>query len=989
MFKKTRSVDIPNLKCTFEEYEHECGAKHYHLRSDNNENCFLVSLPTVPTNSDGRAHILEHLALCGSKNYPTRDPFFAMNRRSLATFMNAMTYPEKTVYPFASIDKNDYFNLLDVYLDATFFPNLNYLDFKQEGWRLEVNESGALTYQGVVFNEMKGALDSSSRHYWRQIQGKLKVGTTYENESGGDPENIPDLTYEELVEFHKTHYNPSRATFMTFGDIDPKEIQNVIEQKVINNISERYKPLYPQKTNLKPGTYSARCPIPFSAQAGEMMSESGEIVDSNEYSLVLNWLIGSGTDEQTQDYKILGQIIFGEGADLSNALSSAGFGRPSNFNYISSDELDATMHLGMDGLKKKEIARAKKLILEELELLAKNGIAKEHVSAAFRDLEMSVKQISGGRIPYGLNLLLAGASSISYGADPLNEINPEPYLERARKRFEEPGYIQKMVQKLLKEAPLYEIEFYPDGKYFERKKALEQKKLKDLQSSLSPEQLVQIKKEQEQLVQRQSETPNVDCLPMIDPQSVSRKVRSALPLVKDLGNGKGGPSGVYVDSATNGIGYIGVRLDLSKLSKEEWQWLDFASSIMMSMPDNNLNWQQATMRRNLLTSTLSVSVNAPVHVKSSHMISPFFSVTASSLDRELSGSVKAIEELLGNVNFNDPERLKFLVNSMYSSVQKSLTDMGPQLASSMVQSSISSSGWFSENNSGMNGIVFLMKIMKQLQTSSGTDWVIDNLTKSIELLRSCPAMTYGVGGVNALNAKNDLQVALGYLSADDVLVHKQVDVREHYNKVRDNLIIAPSNVNYCYQSIGTCNVLDKDSVYLELFAKLLTNERLHSSLREKGGAYGGGASYSPLAGTFTMSTYRDPNVQNSYKEFANALNWGKEADFSKKSLDEAKLGFLAQFEKPEVPKDQGFSSMSQQMSGMTEKLRQERKERIIDATSEDIVQAAVRQLNTENTSRCAFITEEKFSQIQSEGHDGHVHHLKDVLTFPVGQRMKI
>jgi Zn-dependent M16 (insulinase) family peptidase len=236
-FKQTGSRAIPSLQATVEEYiEPTTGARHIHLASDSSEMVFLVAFPTVPDVSDGRAHILEHLALCGSQRYPVRDPFFSMMRRSTATFMNAFTYADRTVYPFASTDKKDFLNLLDVYLDATFFPNLDYLNFLQEGWRHELKD-GKLTYQGVVFNEMKGAFNDPIRALYSGVESTLLQGTTYEVESGGDPLVIPELTHAMLKEFHASHYHPSQAVFMTAGDISAAEVQEQIAKRVLSKLT--------------------------------------------------------------------------------------------------------------------------------------------------------------------------------------------------------------------------------------------------------------------------------------------------------------------------------------------------------------------------------------------------------------------------------------------------------------------------------------------------------------------------------------------------------------------------------------------------------------------------------------------------------------------------------------------------------------------------------------------------------------------------------
>ena len=239
-FEPVRSERVSALNLTVEEYRHRVtGARHIHLAAADDNNAFLVAFLTVPQDSTGVAHILEHTALCGSRHYPVRDPFFLVLRRSLNTFMNAMTASDWTAYPFASQNRKDFFNLLDVYLDAAFFPTLDPLDFAQEGHRLEFAEAGnpasELTFKGVVFNEMKGAMSAPVSALWQALAREVYPTTTYHHNSGGDPQRIPDLSYEQLKAFHARHYHPSNATFFTYGDIPAAEHQAIMEDRVLRH----------------------------------------------------------------------------------------------------------------------------------------------------------------------------------------------------------------------------------------------------------------------------------------------------------------------------------------------------------------------------------------------------------------------------------------------------------------------------------------------------------------------------------------------------------------------------------------------------------------------------------------------------------------------------------------------------------------------------------------------------------------------------------
>ena len=334
-FEIRRESHVAALGATYQEFiDPDSGAKHIHLKTDSAECGFMASFPTIPRADDGRAHILEHLSLCGSEKFPTRDPFFAMTRRSLATFMNAMTYPDRTVYPFASQDPKDFSNLLDVYLDAAFFPKLDRLDFLQEGWRLAFAPDGSLEYNGVVFNEMKEPLSDPFRILWRGLQSSLKPGTTYAHESGGDPLRIPDLSHEELVAFHRTHYHPSRATFWSCGNIDPALIQARIQDSVISKIPSRLPRARPDSAPLPTSPLEVRIEVPSRG-------------DDAEHGAHFAWIVGEIADdhEAIDDWQIFERAVAGDSASpLTMALENAGFGRPGRRDRLHPGPQGSPLH---------------------------------------------------------------------------------------------------------------------------------------------------------------------------------------------------------------------------------------------------------------------------------------------------------------------------------------------------------------------------------------------------------------------------------------------------------------------------------------------------------------------------------------------------------------------------------------------------------------------------------------------------------------------
>ena len=369
-FEWIRSELITSLNLTVEEYRHrETGALHYHLASDNPENVFLVAFRTVPMDSTGVAHILEHTALCGSEKYPVRDPFFMMIRRSLNTFMNAFTSSDWTAYPFASQNRKDYFNLLSVYLDAAFFSRLHELDFAQEGHRLEFSDpddsSTPLQYKGVVFNEMKGAMSSTNSVLWQSITKHLFPTTTYHYNSGGEPADIPSLSYNQLKDFYKTHYHPSNAVFMTFGDIPADQLQQQLEELALAKFTKLDVNIAVEDEK----RYQA--PI----RAEELYCCEEPI--ANKTHVVVAWLLGKSINlKDLFEAQLLNGVLLDNSASpLLRALETTELGTsPSPMCGLEDSHREMSFMCGLEGCANQSTLDVEQLILDTLVRIAREGV---------------------------------------------------------------------------------------------------------------------------------------------------------------------------------------------------------------------------------------------------------------------------------------------------------------------------------------------------------------------------------------------------------------------------------------------------------------------------------------------------------------------------------------------------------------------------------------------------------------------------------------
>ncbi|MBW2427652.1 MAG: insulinase family protein, partial [Deltaproteobacteria bacterium] len=416
---------LKEISAVFYALEHlTTGAKYIHISKGDAENAFSVAFKTVPKNSTGVAHILEHTVLCGSQKFPVRDPFFAMLKRSLSTFMNAFTASDWTMYPFSTQNKKDFYNLMEVFLDAAFFPKLDRLSFKQEGHRLEVEDNSQshetdvpqLIYKGVVYNEMKGAMSSPDQVMARSILKALYPSTTYRFNSGGDPAEIPSLSHEQLKEFHRQHYHPSNAFFYTYGNLPLKDHLAFIEEKVLKQFKQidpdtavasqpRWK--HPQKV-----TY----PYPFNKNEDP----------TKKCQICVAWLTANIKDTfEILTLTLLEQILLGNSASpLRKALIDSGLGSAlCDGCGFDADNLDTLFVSGLKDVDRSSAGKINAIIFEVLTDLADNGIEKKLIDSAIHQIEFHRKEITNTPYPYGIKLLLTFSGSWFHGGDPLKILN--------------------------------------------------------------------------------------------------------------------------------------------------------------------------------------------------------------------------------------------------------------------------------------------------------------------------------------------------------------------------------------------------------------------------------------------------------------------------------------------------------------------------------------------------------------------------------------
>jgi Zn-dependent M16 (insulinase) family peptidase len=442
----TRIEDISEAHMIFYELEHaDSGARHIHLSNDDRENTFSVAFKTVPKDSTGVAHILEHTVLCGSAKYPVRDPFFSMLKRSLSTFMNAFTASDWTMYPFSTQNPKDFRNLMDVYLDAVFFPKLEKLSFKQEGHRLEIAEEAAgngegprLTYKGVVYNEMKGAMSSADQVMARSLLKSLYPSTTYSYNSGGEPSDIPLLTHAQLKVFHQQHYHPSNAYFYTYGNLPLKDHLEFIESKVLRNFAR-----------IQPDTQVLQQPRWHQPRQATFYYPLAENEDpSRKCQACIAWLTADILDSsEVLTLALLEQILLGNpGSPLRKALIDSQLGSAlCDAAGFEADNRDTMFVAGLKDMQESAVEKLESIILEVLGDLATKGIDETLIESALHQIEFHRKEVTNTPYPYGIKQLLILAGVWIHGGDPLKRLRLDEDLKWIRRQMAKGKFFEECI----------------------------------------------------------------------------------------------------------------------------------------------------------------------------------------------------------------------------------------------------------------------------------------------------------------------------------------------------------------------------------------------------------------------------------------------------------------------------------------------------------------------------------------------------------------
>ena len=950
-FVHVRSEHIQSLDINVHEFRHTVtGTSHVHLAADKPENVFLVGLRTVPTDSTGVAHILEHTVLCGSEKYPVRDPFFMMIRRSLNTFMNAFTSSDWTAYPFASQNEKDFFNLLDVYLDAVFFSRLHELDFAQEGHRVEFESAedpaSDLVFKGIVFNEMKGAMSAPTSVLWQTLSKHLFPNNTYHFNSGGDPEDIPDLSYQQLKSFYDTHYHPSNAVFMTYGNLSPDILQTRFEDQVLKRFEKLDRTI-----SVKP---AKRYYAPVRVQENYSTQEADT---SEKTHIVMGWLLGKSIDlDERLRADLLSSVLMSNSASpLMRALEQSDLGTsPSPMCGLEDSNLEMVFACGLDGSEPDKTAATEQLILDTLTKVAEEGVPQAEVDAMLHQLEMSQREIRGDGMPFGLQLVLSGLSAAMQRGDTLAAIDLDPALERLRQEAQHRDFIPELIRKLLLDNPhRVTLTLAPDTGIGERRDLAEHARLAVMKKSLNDEQARQIIEQTKALAARQMQEDDPEILPKVTLADVPEDLPIPVSTQATISDA---PATLYAQG-TNGIVYQHVVVELPQMDDELAQLLPLYTNFVGELGSGGRDYLQTQSLQAAVTGGIGTYTLQRGAVDNEQAVSGYLVVRGKALLRNTDALSQLMLDTLADVRFDEVARIRELVAQTRASREGRITGSGHMLAMLAATSGMSPTARLSHEQNGLAGIRALKALDDSLDDKSALDALAARFAAIHEILQTANRQFMVVAEEENLQVCQD---SLGKVfGAAPVLSDLQAFSPPSIRETARQLWTTSTDVNFNARAYPTVPSAHEDAAALAVLGPFLRNGFLHRAIRETGGAYGGGASHDSDTASFRFYSYRDPRLIDTLKDFDDSIAWLQETRHEPRELEESILNVISGIDKPGSPAGEARSTFQAELFDRNAQRRRAFRQRILQVSLDDLKRVGATYLKGESASTGVLTSEKR------------------------------
>ena len=927
--------NIPELGTRGYLYRHRTGARLLSLVNDDENKVFGISFRTTPSDSTGVAHILEHAVLCGSDKFPVKEPFVELLKGSLKTFLNAFTYPDKTCYPVASQNVQDFYNLIDVYLDAVFHPRLSPQVLEQEGWHYELEEADQpLTYKGVVYNEMKGANSSPEQVLAEEVQQSLFPDNTYGVNSGGHPRHIPDLTWEQFEAFHRTLYHPSNAWIYMCGDDDPERRFDLLEEYLAG-----FEPLEAD-TAVRP---QPRFQTPRRVEQTYAVSDestSREESQAGSRSMVaVNWLLREDIDNETGlGLQILDYVLMGTPASpLRRALIDSGLGEDVAGCGMEAELRQMYFSAGLKGVEPGREPEVEALVLATLEELGAGGIDADTVAAALNTTEFRLRENNTGAYPRGLVLMLRALSRWLHEEDPFEALAFEAPLQAVKEKTralgeaaDGNGYFEELIREhLLGNDHRTTVFLKPDKGQAQREGAEEKQRLDEARKAMSDEDVDQVMGRVRALKERQEKPDSAEdlsTLPRLQLGDLDRGIRQ-LPIEKTA---IAGAPILYHDLFTNGIMYVDLSFDLRPVPQDLLPYLPLFGRALLEIGTEKQDFVRLSQRIGARTGGIWTHSFVSAQLGDPSAVGRFF-IRGKAMVDQIGDMLDIMQEILLTVKLDNPERLLQMALEEKAAEESQIVPGGSAVVALRLRSRMDEAAWVSEQMEGITYLFFLRQLVEQIET----DWsgVLAKLEQLRQILVNgntllCNA-TFPVADRAALEPR--LQELIESLPMEPV---NGSDWSRAGHPVDEGLVI-PAQVNYVGQAGNLYDVGYELHGSAGVVTRFLRNTWLWDRVRVQGGAYGAFCSFDHFTGVFTYVSYRDPNILETLTAYEASGQFLRDLDLSDEELTKAIIGTIGDLDGYLLPDAKGHVSMVRELTGVTDEFRQEMRDAVLATTAKD------------------------------------------------------
>ena len=905
------------------------GARALHLRCDDAENLFSVSFPTPPVDDTGVPHILEHSVLSGSKRFPVRDPFFEMVKMSMATFINAMTGYDRTYYPVASNVKQDLFNLAEVYFDAVFHPLLTEETFKREAHHLAPADpddpTGALTVNGIVYNEMKAYFSRPEGRIARLMTRGLFPDTTYGNESGGDPVAIPDLTYQGLLAFHESWYHPSNARFILYGDIPTQEYLAFLEDRLAPFEQSDVRPVIERQPRwTEPRAITDTYAI-----------GADESPDAKTF-ICRNWLAGDSLDPAERILiHVLSTILVGDdAAPLKKPIIDSKLGHDILFAGAGSVGLESNFVVGIRGSEANRAGAFRDLILDTLTSIADAPIDPELVESAFTRAAYHCREVGEMR---PLQMMQNVLESWAYDRDPLAMLYESETLDACRRLYEnDPGVFNRMIRERLIDNPhRLDLVMTPDKAWQARTDAAFAERMTAARGGLTDEDAQRLAAEAEEL-QKKAGTPNppeaLATLPQLALGDLPRKPVHIPTTVDEL---PGGATFLRNDVFANGINYLALEFDLRGLPADLWPWLPRYVETVDQLGAAGMTFEQMARRKSACTGGIGCHPNFGVHMADPAATAWGMRFSLKALDEQIEPALGVLRDLLFEPDPRDGDRFKDVLVQRLAGMRTSFINDGPGTARRHAARGLTPEGHLDEIVNGLPQLERVGSLSRGFGDLGGG--MMDKVDAIAGFIRNGARVAASFTGSDAA-AETVRKTLAGWL--DRMPAEPVGDAPTGFappgGVPRDGLA-APMQVAHCTQIIPAPHPSHPDAPLLLLAMQLLRVDYMISELRFKGNAYGASCSYSGPA--IILSTYADPHVTRTLDVFAALPDYVRGAEWSEAEMRRAIISTAKGAVRPIRPESATHVALTRHRAGETPAFREERYARLLAATADDLRRA--------------------------------------------------